>query len=263
MVHTVLVISGEELGDVMLFKFGVYDSLKHSFYQITQALFFRNGIKTPINSTEITFPIEFARYYDSNNEPIKQAFIEDYASGVALDLGAHIGLYTVLLSRKCTKVIAFEPSAVTRKALYQTLKMNACTNVEVRNECVTNVSGEIVFYDTGSRASNANSIAPIGKPRIEPSLRIDDLNMKFDFIKIDIEGSELVALQGALETLLSTKFMTLEIHPALLEKLGQTPRDIFELLKQYNPQYFYLGRSTSPEDLEKIEHQYEINIIFD
>ena len=157
----------------MILEFGVYDFLKHSFYQMIQAIFFRNGVKTRINSIEI------------------------------------------------------------------------------------------VFFDTGTRASNANSIAPIGKPKIEPSIRIDDLNVEFDFIKIDIEGSELVALQGALKTLHTTKFMTLEIHPALLEKLGQTPRDIFELLKQYNPQYFYLGRSTSPEILEKIEHQYEINIIFD
>ena len=247
----------------MILEFGVYDFLKHSFYQMIQAIFFRNGVKTRINSMEIVFPIEFARYYDSNNEPIKQAFIADFASGVALDLGAHIGLYTVLLSRKCTKVIAFEPSAVTRNALNQTLKLNSCQNVEVRSECVTNTSGEIVFFDTGTRASNANSIAPIGKPKIEPSIRIDDLNVEFDFIKIDIEGSELVALQGALKTLHTTKFMTLEVHPALLEKLGQTPRDIFELLKKYNPKYFYLGTSTSPEILEKIEHQYEINIIFD
>lgn len=247
----------------MILEFGIYDLLKHSFYQITQALFFRHGVKKRINSAEIIFPIEFARYYDSDNEPIKQTFIEDFASGVALDLGAHIGLYTVLLSRKCTKVIAFEPSAETRKALSQTLKMNICTNVEVRSECVTNTSGEVVFYDTGTRASNANSIAPIGRPKIEQSLRIDDLNVKFDFIKIDIEGAELVALQGALKTLHTTKFMTLEVHPALLDKLGQTPRDIFELLKQYNPEYFYLGASTSPEILEKIEHQYEINIVFD
>ena len=243
-------------------EYGVYDFIKHAIYQIAQYLFFPKGIKRRINSAEINFPIEFARYYESNNEPLKQAFIEKFAYGVSLDLGAHIGLYTVLLSRKSERVLAFEPSTATRKILNQTLEMNACTNVEVRSECVTNISGEIVFYDTGTRGSNANSIAPIGKPTTEPSLRIDDLNIEFDFIKIDIEGSELVALQGASKTLFKTKFMTLEVHPALLRKLGQTPRDIFELLKVYNPQYFYLGELTLPEVLEDIGHQYEINIVF-
>jgi FkbM family methyltransferase len=245
----------------MYSEFGLYDLIKHKLYQIIQALLFPNGIKRRINSTEIMFPIEFARYYASDNEPLKQTFIENHASGVSLDLGAHIGLYTVLLSRKCSRVIAFEPSSATRKVLSQTLKMNSCTNVEVRSECVTNASGEIVFYDTGTRGSNANSIAPIGKPRIEPSLRIDDLNIEFDFIKIDIEGSELVALQGALKTLFKAKFMTLEVHPALLKKIGHDPKDIFELLKVYNPQYFYLGAMTSPSDLENISYQYELNIL--
>jgi len=243
-------------------EFGMYDLFKHALYQIAQLLFFRKGVKRRINSAEISFPIEFARYYDSSNEPLKQAFIEKFACGVSLDLGAHIGLYTVLLSRKSQRVLAFEPSKATRRILNQTLKLNACTNVEVRSECVTSTSGEIVFYDTGTRGSNANSIVPIGKPKTELSLRIDDLNIEFDFIKIDIEGSELVALQGALKTLSTTKFMTLEVHPALLNLLGQSSREIFKLLEVYNPQYFYLGELTLPEVLENIEHQYEINIVF-
>ena len=241
-------------------QYGLLDLFKHAFYQIAQTLFFQNGVKRVINSAEVKFPVEFARYYDSNNEPLKQKFLEDFATGHALDLGAHIGLYTVLLSRKCTRVIAFEPSAETRQVLHQTLRINMCKNVEVRSECATDTSGEIVFYDTGTRASNANSIVSIGKPRKGASIRIDDLNMEFDFIKIDIEGSELLALRGALKTLLTTKFMTLEIHPTLLEKLGQTPNDIFELLQQFNPRYFYQGANVSPDILMSIKHQYEINI---
>ncbi len=244
-----------------MLKFGYYDFCRHAFYQLAQMIFFRSGVKRKINSTEIVFPIEFARYYSSDNEPIKQQFIEDFAMGQALDLGAHIGLYTVLLSRKCTRVIAFEPSRVTREALIETLNLNECTNVEVRNECVTDITGEILFYDTGTRASNANSITPIGKPTKEQSIRIDDLRMEFDFIKIDIEGSELLALRGATETLTTTRYLTLEVHPELLKALGQSPREIFELLSKFNPTYFYLGETTTSDILKEIHHQYEINIV--
>ena len=241
--------------------FGLYDICKHTFYQIAQVTFFRKGIKRKINSAEIVFPVEFSRYYDSNNEPLKQKFIEDFAVGQALDLGAHIGLYTVLLSKKCTRVVAFEPSRVTREALIHTLKLNDCKNVEVRSECVTDTIGEIVFYDTGTRASNANSIAPIGNPIKEQSIRIDDLGMQFDFIKVDIEGAELLALRGATKTLATTRYLTLEIHPEILKTLGHSPRQIFELLSEFDPMYFYLGQITPSAVLEQIDDQYEINII--
>jgi len=133
--------------------------------------------------------------------------------------------------------------------------------VEVRSECVTDTIGEIVFYDTGTRASNANSIAPIGNPIKEQSIRIDDLGMQFDFIKVDIEGAELLALRGATKTLATTRYLTLEIHPEILKTLGHSPRQIFELLSEFDPMYFYLGQITPSAVLEQIDDQYEINII--
>jgi FkbM family methyltransferase len=244
--------------DAMLFK----DSIKFKsfLYTLIGATFFRTGISKKINGAKIVFPFRFSRYYPGDYEPSKQKFIEDYASGLAVDLGAHIGLYTVLLSRKATQVIAFEPTEFTREVLSETVRFNGCNNVEIRSEVITDTSGQITFYETNDNISNANSIIPLGSPITLNTLSIDDLNRKIDFLKIDIEGAELVALKGAQKTLLTLKFMTLEIHPKLLNQLGSDVSDIFNLLAPLNPKYYFEGTLVSADYLCSIDDHFEINV---
>ena len=234
--------------------------IKHLLYFSLERYFFRKGVKKTINGEVICFPLEYARYYPKDYETFKQDFINKHASGICVDLGAHIGLYTVLMSRKADQVIAFEPTDYTRKILEQTLKLNDCSNVNVRADVVAESTGTIKFHDTGSRISNANSLVPVGKSINLNSLALDDLQLSIDFLKIDIEGAELMALKGAKKMLGSVKFMTLEIHPSLLRKLGQNAEEIFQLLEEHQPRYYFQGKLTSPEKLSKITDHYEVNI---
>jgi FkbM family methyltransferase len=234
--------------------------IKHFLYVSLQQSFFRKGVKKKINDEEICFPLEYSRYYPKDYETFKQDFINKHASGICVDLGAHIGLYTVLMSRKAEQVIAFEPTDYTRKILEQTLTLNNCNNVDVRSDVVAESTGVIKFYDTGSRISNANSLVPVGKSINLNSLALDDLQLSIDFLKIDIEGAELMALKGAKKLLSSVKYMTIEIHPSLLHKLGQSAEEIFHLLEEYQPRYYFEGKPTSPEKLAQIIDHYEVNI---
>ncbi|TRZ75816.1 MAG: FkbM family methyltransferase [Chitinophagaceae bacterium] len=239
----------------------VFSQLKRAIYAIFSFTFFRQGIIKTINGVKIKFPFEYSRYYPSDYEPFKQKFIESYANGFAVDLGAHIGLYTVLLSQKATQVIAFEPTTFTRKVLNETLKFNSCKNVTVRSEMVTDASGSGTFYETEAKVSNANSLVPLGTPFLVSAIALDDLNLKVDFLKVDIEGAELLALRGAARTLTTLKYMTLEIHPRLMARLGQTVNEIFELLKPYRPIYYMEDKLITVEQLCKIEDHFEINVV--
>ena len=109
--------------------------------------------------------------------------------------------------------------------------------------------------------SNANYNAPIGKRLTLKSVRIDDINKDFDFIKIDIEGAELQALRGAARTLRKVSHLTCEIHPKLLEQIGESSKEIFQFLDQFNPDYYYCGSLIEPNELIDISHQFELNII--
>jgi FkbM family methyltransferase len=233
---------------------------KHLVYLLLGSTLFRGGVKKKINGEEIRFPLEYARYYPSNYETFKQDFIGKYASGNCVDLGAHIGLYTVFMSRKADQVIAFEPTGYTRKICEQTIKMNRCKNIKVRSEVVSDRTGESSFYDTGNRVSNANSVVPVGALMQVKSLTLDDLGISIDFLKIDIEGSELMALKGAKNVLSTLKYMTIEIHPSLLRRLGQSAEEIFQLLEQFQPIYYFEGRIATSVELLKITDHFEVNI---
>lgn len=235
--------------------------LKGIIYRILTSTLYKQGITKTINGTRVKFPFAYSRYYPSDYEPFKQKFIEKYASGLAVDLGAHIGLYTVLLSRKATQVIAFEPTTFTRKVLNETLKVNDCNNVTVRPEMVTDVSGSGTFYETENSVSNANSLVRVGNPISVSAIALDDLNLKVDFLKIDIEGAELLALRGARKTLSSLKYMTLEIHPRLMAQIGQTVDELFDLLQPFEPRYFLGDKVITVGMLSKIEDHFEINIL--
>ena len=235
--------------------------IKNLVYTIASSLFYRRGVAKVINNAKMRFPLAYSRYYPHDYEPLKQEFIEKYAQGICVDLGAHIGLYTVLLSRQATQVIAFEPTTYTRNILKQTITLNECTNVLIREEAVADKSIKRNFYDTGEKVSNANSFAPIGNPILVQTISLDELNLKIDFLKVDIEGAELFALKGAVNSLKFLKYMTLEIHPSLLNQLGQQVSEIFELLKSFQPQYYLEGVLVNVDHLNKIENFFEVNVI--
>lgn len=234
--------------------------MKHFLYAALESVLFRNGVFREIDGESFRFPIEFARFYPSKSEPLKTNFIVKHANGNALDLGAHIGLFTVLMARKCQLVVAMEPIDDTRAALYKTLRMNECDNVLVLAQCVSDFNGKGLIFDTGTRGSNANSIAPIGTPVEKEMKTIDSLNIDFDFIKIDIEGAEVKALRGATKTLTKVNYMTIEIHPKLISLTGDKVEDVFNLLEPYNPKYFHEGIEKTSNELLLIGSQYELNV---
>lgn len=62
------------------------------------------------------------------------------------------------------------------------------------------------------------------------------LRIKPDFIKMDIQGSEVLALQGGENIFNEAKNVILEYMPDLIEDSGQNPNDIFKLLSKFTVQ---------------------------
>lgn len=124
-----------------------------------------------------------------------------------LDIGAGIGYYTVFTSKivgSRGKVIAFEPDQQYFNFIQKNLKENGCNNVILFKKAVLNRTGKtkLYLYDKigRNRVEEVNYFLSDFKVRdcIEvETVRIDDLlNEKIDFIKIDIEGSQYLALEG-------------------------------------------------------------------
>lgn len=202
------------------------------------------GVPRTVNGEVIRFPARWSRYYPSTYEPAKTAFLRDRspAGATVLDLGAHIGLFSVQLARSVGpsgRVISFEPAPRTAAVLRETIRCNGLASVvSVRQAAMAGRRGEIELFETGDDCSNASGL--VRTDRTRDSVRVaattlddlvDDEQLTVAVVKMDIEGAELEALEGA-PVLLSHQrpAMAIEVHPFELGTSRRDPRGVFDVL---------------------------------
>lgn len=149
-----------------------------------------------------------------------------------IDVGANIGIYSLLaagLVGPSGSVDSFEADPQVFAALQENIALNSLVNVRLHQKAVSNREGSIGFTQgndqTGHIATNAASSAiPVTACRLDTTLS----GRSFAMGKIDIEGYELQALQGAHELLKAANppVWQLECVGRLLRPLGLQPADI-------------------------------------
>ncbi len=122
---------------------------------------------------------------------------------IAIDAGGHVGTWSKLMAGLFDRVIAVEPSADTFEALTANMRAFGCLNVECLNVAVGATKGLVTMVLDGAQAVRANTGGRYVRPGgVIPCEAIDDWHLaSLGFLKLDIEGSEPLALQGAAETL--------------------------------------------------------------
>jgi FkbM family methyltransferase len=119
-----------------------------------------------------------------------------------LDIGANAGFYTLafsVLARPSGHVWAIEPFAENIRNLSLHITLNQALNVTIIQTAISSRNGIAHFQAHASNSMGKLSVEPT--PLIVPTMSIDELVSSGipppDLIKIDIEGGELAALQGA------------------------------------------------------------------
>ena len=168
---------------------------------------------------------------------------------VAVDVGAHLGIYTYKLRKLVGKngtVIGLEPQFDLSR--YLSLAFHIFRNVSIINSAAHKVNSTKVLYTPKHNGSIATGGASLKKRSINneitkiTTIKIDSLNLaRCNFIKIDVEGGELSVLEGSLKTL--SKF-----HPALLIEIdftlsGKNVASTVNLLKRLKYQPFVIERN--------------------
>lgn len=170
---------------------------------------------------------------------------------LALDIGANVGAYSLLLSKTFTSVHAFEPNPEALTKLLQYCEL--VPNIMIIGEAVGAKTGdlELKLYQHHSHASayedevldTVTRGQSIGSVMVS-MLSIDEVyyhsDQPVDFMKIDTEGYECEVFKGAERTIQIWKPQILvEIHST---KNGEWCKD-FLTRNEYN--------------LEKISHPHE------
>jgi FkbM family methyltransferase len=182
---------------------------------------------------------------------------DHYGEGVvAIDCGANIGAYTVEWARKMHgwgKIIAVEAQERIYYALAGNIAINNCFNARAVWAAVSNHIGAMEIptpdYQTPSsfgslelrkREGHQYIGQPIdyseGKGELVQTITIDSLGLRrIDLIKIDIEGMEIDALEGAARSLA-------EMHPILIvEQLKSDQAKLLSMLKPLGYRCFAFG----------------------
>jgi FkbM family methyltransferase len=121
-----------------------------------------------------------------------------------LDLGAHVGYYTVLASRlvgPSGRVYAFEPDPVSYRYLVLNVEANPCANVVTVNRAVSDRAETTSFlHDPYGAESYLTGTPVLGAIEVQ-TLTLDDFFSsagwpQVDLLKMDVEGSEPKVLSG-------------------------------------------------------------------
>jgi FkbM family methyltransferase len=163
-------------------------------------------------------------------ESIETAFVKRYVRpGMAvIDGGANLGWFTThlaLLVGGKGRVDAFEPRSDLMDLLNKTVAENGLTNVTTHNFALAsqNADGQVIWsvHDVNPGGTNlvpSDFVAPgiTGQPIAVRTLDTC-ISHRVDFIKIDVEGSELLVFKGAQRILAQDRPLILvEINPSNL-----------------------------------------------
>jgi FkbM family methyltransferase len=160
--------------------------------------------------------------YDRHELRLLRRFLAP--GGDMLDVGAHIGMYTVaaaLVLRDRGRALAFEPNPEARRQLEANLALNGCTNVIVSSQAVSDRAGEAVLHVPSTSDPSYSSLGEgrfaEGEPVAVETTTLDEAAVSRGltpaFVKVDVEGGELAVLDGATRTI--------EAHrPVLLVEVG-------------------------------------------
>lgn len=171
-------------------------------------------------------------------------------SMVALDIGANVGYFTLLLSRLVGpqgKVIAFEPGQYAYELLKKNININGFTNIVTFQLAVSDVPGEVILFEGPEGFDVYNSLRDIKHPaatgvhfskRKVRAVTIDDILAEIrlghvDFVKIDVEGAELNVIRGMRKTLEKGGHMILLFECADTITFGYSCQDLVKEVKQF------------------------------
>jgi len=175
---------------------------------------------------------------------------------VVVDVGAHVGKYTLKsgnLVGSNGKIISLEPNPETYKILEKNIKLNKINAIPLQL-AVSNKKGTEKFYlaDYRGKDSIIKDGSELGTLEVETDTLDNILHslhlQKVDWIKIDVQGAEVLVLEGAQDTIKNSENLRLvvEIHE---EKYG---KPIKEMLKRLGFNYTIYPRPNHPTNYHLI-----------
>lgn len=178
---------------------------------------------------------------NENNEKWLYQYLSPIG-GVFIDVGAHIGKYSIRAARNPTAtIIAIEPDPYNFALLQKNAEANFVSHkIKFVNKGAFSSPGKMPFYTT-EQGEGMHSIYKQPESRHETTIEVDTLDniigeLKIDdyinLVKIDVEGAELEVLKGAENILQKEK-------PDLIIEVWQDDPSRLEQINAYLQRFGY------------------------
>ena len=178
---------------------------------------------------------------------------------IAVDLGANIGYYTLILAQLVGEfghVYAFEPEPSNFELLSKNVKENNHNHVTLVQKAVSDKNSKINLYV--SKRNLASHRIFDGEDKRE-SIEIDVITLDeyfknfekpIKFIKIDVEGAEGATLLGASKIIKNSKNLVImmEYFPKWIKKFGDIPEEILKSLIEKQFKLFNINQENKKLD---------------
>lgn len=195
-------------------------------------------------------------YYQGYSEPETADFVTRFLKpGMTfLDIGAHMGEYTLLASRAVGpqgEVHVFEPNRDIFQLLRSNVHMNNLGNVVLNNCCVSDLDGEreleVYAESTISSLRLGVNTPPIRNQKLLKVINVvstcldtywPEHRKRIYLVKIDVEGAELLVLRGAMRLISlpgnETPIWLFEYRSGSYDRFGYHHRDLLAFFKEYD-----------------------------
>jgi FkbM family methyltransferase len=169
---------------------------------------------------------------------------------VIIDVGANIGLLSIFYSKLVGtggRVFSFEPGSPTFNVLLDNIKNNRSENITSFHCAVSDKESEVMMDGPKNESGQGDAYkymlpmdqSPENRKNIVKSYPLDSFDEimqlpAVNFIKIDVEGAELLVLKGAEK--LIRKFRPLiifEMSGEWTQRFNYKPYEVFVLLNSY------------------------------
>ena len=178
-----------------------------------------------------------AYYFNGLPDWWEMRFMMDYLrpGDRFLDIGANVGLYSLLAASvvgECGHVDSFEPAEVPSKRLREAIALNQLADrITIHHFAASDQNGELDFgFSDDDCQSHVRRPGAVTGPSVSvKAIRLDDYcghNM-YAMAKLDIEGHEPLALEGASKMMAAGNPPVMQIEMAGYSKLFGVPTSEF------------------------------------